>query len=178
MTDHDRNPYRAPVAPAQLLQKQIAVRMKTPHLRFVALALVAVLLAPFTMCISIALALFVGPILDHASWLAKTGASPKGMSVWKHLSMAFAIAVPLILASFFAFFCVCAPTGGLVFGLGGPFLTGSEGGPAYGLMLLLGGLVLSVSTYLGLLLPYRIWRSKGHFDLDTSGDDTQLVNMP
>ncbi len=86
--------------------------------------------------------------------------------------MAFAIDMPLTLASFIAFFSVCAPAGGLVFGLGAPFLTSARGDPAYGLMFLLRGIILSVSTYLGLLLPYHIWRSKGHchFDLGDSGD--------
>ena len=96
-----------------------------------------------------------------------------GMSIWRHVSLAFITAVPLILASISAFFCVCAPTGAVVFGLGELFLFGTTGDPAYGLMFLLGGLILGVSTYLGLLFPFCIWQSRGHFDLDDSGADTQ-----
>ena len=139
--------------------------MATPHVRYVALAVVGVLLAPFTMCLSLAFALVVGPLFDRMAYAELTGTMPRDLPFWKVVATTFVTAIPLIIASFIAFFTVCAPAGGLVFIGGEPAWLGGPGDPNYGLMGLVGGIVLAVSTYLGLLLPFRLWRSWGRFDL-------------
>lgn len=138
--------------------------METPHVRYLTLAVLGVDLAPFTMCLSIPVALFVGPIIDRLAYAKLTGAMPRDLPIWKVVSMTFITAVPLIIASFVAFFTVCAPAGGLVFMIGEPVRIAPPGDPPYGLMALLGAIILVASTYLGLMLPFHNWRSRGRFE--------------
>ena len=174
LPDSNSNPYESPNAEQQLSSTHESRQMATPHVRYVALAVVGVLLAPFTMGLSIAVALFVGPLFDRVAYAELTGTMPRDLPFWKVVATTFVTTIPLIIASFIAFFSVCGPAGGLVFAASEPLWIGGPGDPNYGLMGLVGGIILAGSTYLGLLLPFRLWRSWGRYDLDeinTSKDD-------
>ncbi|MEM8680938.1 MAG: hypothetical protein AAGF97_16455, partial [Planctomycetota bacterium] len=127
-------------------------------------------LAPFTIYISIAIVLLAGPVIDRIQWelLNETDPTHK-LPEWRDVWLAFVTSVPLFIASAIAFFSVCGSAGGLFVALSDP-LFGNQGSPRYALMAVFAGLTLVLSIYLGLLIPFLLWRAKGRYDLNCSDE--------
>ena len=170
MSTNRENPYR----PSSVDETTIAKhgepeQMATPHLLFGSLAAFAVLLAPIAWHISIPAALILGPIMIRIQWVRRSGtAGPTSTLVGQILS-AIGTSLSFVFASFLTFFTVCSAVGYV----GGVFIFGPYGGSneSYGIMFLLGGLLIWGSIYLGLLLPFLLARSRGQFDFPSVPSD-------